>query len=64
MLCEDLEGGEGGSRGMVYISTCQYRTGGLGRSSLGWEDLLDKEMVTHSGFLAWRIPRTEEPGGL
>ena len=31
---------------------------------LGWEDPLEKEMVTHSGILAWRIPRTEEPGGL
>ena len=32
--------------------------------SLGWEDLLEKEMVTHSGILAWRIPWTEEPDGL
>ena len=32
--------------------------------SLGWEDLLAKEMATHSGILAWRIPWTEEPGGL
>ena len=32
--------------------------------SLGWEDALEKEMVTHSGILAWRIPFTEEPGGL
>jgi len=31
---------------------------------LGWEDPLEKEMVTHSGILAWRIPCTEEPGGL
>ena len=31
--------------------------------SLGWEDLLEKEMATHSSVLAWRIPRTEEPGG-
>ena len=31
--------------------------------SLGWEDLLEKEMATHSSILAWRIPRTEEPGG-
>ena len=30
--------------------------------SLGWEDPLEKEMETHSGTLAWRIPRTEEPG--
>ena len=34
-------------------STCQCR-----------EDPLDKEMTTHSSILAWRIPWTEEPGGL
>ena len=32
--------------------------------SLGWEDPLEKEMTTHSSILAWRIPQTEEPGGL
>ena len=32
--------------------------------SLGWEDLLEKEMTTHSNILAWRIPWTEEPDGL
>ena len=32
--------------------------------SLGREDLLEKEMATHSSILAWRIPWTEEPGGL
>ena len=32
--------------------------------SLGWEDLLEKEMATHSSILAWRIPWTEDPGGL
>ena len=31
---------------------------------LGQEDPLEKEMVTHSSILAWRIPQTEEPGGL
>ena len=31
---------------------------------LGWEDPLEKEMVTHSSILAWRIPWTEEPGRL
>ena len=30
--------------------------------SLGQEDLLEKEMATHSSILAWRIPWTEEPG--
>ena len=32
--------------------------------SLGWEDLLEKGMAHHSSILAWRIPWTEEPGGL
>ena len=32
--------------------------------SLGQEDPLEKGMVTHSGILVWRIPWTEEPGGL
>ena len=32
--------------------------------SLGREDPLEKEMATHSNIPAWRIPWTEEPGGL
>ena len=32
--------------------------------SLGWEDPLAEGMATHSSILAWRIPWTEEPGGL
>ena len=32
--------------------------------SLSWEDPLEKEMATHSSTLAWKIPWTEEPGGL
>ena len=32
--------------------------------SLGWEEPLEEEMATHSRILAWRIPWTEEPGGL
>ena len=31
---------------------------------LGWEDPLEEETATHSSVLAWRIPWTEEPGGL
>ena len=31
---------------------------------LGREDPLEKEMATHSSFLAWKIPWMEEPGGL
>ena len=32
--------------------------------SLGWEDPLEKEMATHSTILSWKIPQTEELGGL
>ena len=32
--------------------------------SLGWEDPLEKGKATHSSILAWRIPWTDEPGGL
>ena len=32
--------------------------------SLGWEDPLEDGIATHSSILAWRIPWTEEPGGL
>ena len=31
---------------------------------VGWEDLLEEEMATHSNVLAWRIPGMGEPGGL
>ena len=32
--------------------------------SLDWEDPLEEEMATHSSILIWRIPWTQEPGGL
>ena len=32
--------------------------------SLGWDDPLEEEMATNSNILAWRIPWTEDPGGL
>ena len=32
--------------------------------SLGWEDPLEEEMATYSSVVAWKIPCTEEPGGL
>ena len=32
--------------------------------SLGWEDLLEKELATHSSILAWKIPWMEEPDRL
>ena len=42
------------------MSTMQEARG----QSLGQEDPLEKEMATHSSIFAWRIPWTEEPGGL
>ena len=45
----------------VKVSACN--AGDLGRY-LGQEDPLEEEMATHSSLLAWRIPWTEEPGGL
>ena len=42
-----------------------YNTGDPGSiPGSGWEDLMEKGMVTHSSILAWEIPRIEEPGGL
>ena len=32
--------------------------------SMGWEDPLEESMAAHSSILAWKIPWTEEPGGL
>ena len=42
---------------MVKESVCNV-------GDVGWEDPLEKEMATHFSILAWRIPWTEEPGGL
>ena len=52
----DLPGGS-----VVQESTCQA---GDVDSILGQKDLLEKEMATHSCILAWKIPWTEELGGL
>ena len=43
------------------VSACN---GGDPGSIPSWEDPLEKGMATHSSILAWRIPGTEEPGGL
>ena len=49
----------GGSNGKE--SVCNVETW---VQSLRWEDPLEEEMAIHSSILAWRIPWTEEPGGL
>ena len=52
----------GGTSGEEHACQCrEKRDAGL---ILGQEDLLEKGMATHSSILAWRIPWTEEPGGL
>ena len=43
-------------------SACNVEDTGV--QSLGWEDPLEKGIATHSNILAWRVPRTEEPGRL
>ena len=47
---------------MVKLSACQCRRHIF--SFLGQEDSLEEEMANHSSILAWKITRTEEPGGL
>ena len=59
---------------MSFASSYLYYKGFLGGSDgqesahnagdLGWKDPLEKGMATHSSVLAWRIPWTEESGGL
>ena len=49
----------GGSEGKA--SACH--AGDLAVETLSWEEPLEKEMATHSGTLAWKIPWTEEPVG-
>ena len=52
----DIPGGS-----MVKRLSTMWETGVW---SLGWEDLLEKEMAIHSSTIAWKIPWTEEPGRL
>ena len=54
-----LKGFPGGSDGKEFA--CNVGDLGL---SLGWENPLEKGMVTYSSILAWSIPWTEKPGGL
>ena len=51
------------SRGFPGASVSKEDTGDMGLI-LGWEDPLKEEMATHSSTVAWKIPWTEEPGGL
>ena len=51
-----------GARGLA--PACQCRRHETRVRPLVWEDPLEEGMAFHSGILAWRIPWTEEPGGL
>ena len=51
------------ARVCVFVYVCVYLQE-TWVQSLGWEDPLEKGMVTHSSILAWEIPWTEEPGRL
>ena len=53
-----LKGFPGGSDGKECACSADWV------QSLDWEDLPEKQIATHSSILAWRIPWTEEPGGL
>ena len=53
----------GGTSGEESTSQCR-RWKRMWVRSLGWEDSQEVGMATHSSILAWRIPQTEEPGGL
>ena len=49
---------------LVKNSPTMQKTQEMQVQSLGQKDPLDKEMATHSSILVWKIPWTEEPGGL
>ena len=57
LICERVKGGGSVVENLPAKQETQVQ-------SLGQEDPLEKEMATHSSILAWKIPRTEEPGGL
>ena len=50
--------------GTCFPGGSEVKAPACNAGDLGWEDPLEKEMATHSSILAWRIPWTEELGGL
>ena len=55
---------DGASRVVLMVKKMMQETQEMWVQALGQEDPLEKDMATHSSILAWRIPWTEEPGGL
>ena len=67
MIWTILASWQGGASQMALVvkePACQCRRHETWVWSLGWKDPLEDNMTTHSSILAWRIPWTEEPGGL
>ena len=67
--CEDKENHKITDRGLNLSNHLEHWFSKCGPQktwirSLGWEDPLEKGIAAHSSILAWRIPWTEEPGGL
>ena len=60
--CKAVRGIPSGASGEQLTYHCRRHA--TWAQSLGWEDPLEEGMETHSSILAWRIPWTEEPGGL
>ena len=58
-ICSDF----GAQKNKVYVNAGEGELRDAAQS-LGWEDLLEEGVTTHSSILAWRIPWTEEPDGL
>ena len=58
-----MRGFLGGASGKEPAYQCRRHKRDAG-SILGWEDPLEEGVATHSSILAWRIPRTKEPGVL
>ena len=58
------EGFPGGTSGKEPTCLPTQETQERQVQSLGWEDPLEEGMAIHASILAWRIPWTEEPGGL
>ena len=54
----------GGNSGQVQVPLASAGDTRIQVPSLGWEDVLEEVITTHSSILSWRIPWTEEPGGL
>ena len=63
LLVESIILRAGGFPGGSVVKNLPAQQGTWVRS-LGGEDPLEKEMATHSNILAWKVPWTEEPGGL